>query len=50
MELRDAIIEQGSVATYQVTHGTDRAQIESLAKAAKEAYGRIGVLVNVGSR
>jgi NADP-dependent 3-hydroxy acid dehydrogenase YdfG len=29
-----------------VTDVTDRAQVESLAKAAKEAYGRIDVLVN----
>lgn len=46
VELRDAIIEQGGEAIYQVTDVTDRAQVESLAKAAKEAYGRIDVLVN----
>lgn len=46
VELRDAIIEQGGDAIYQVTDVTDRAQVESLAKAAKEAYGRIDVLVN----
>lgn len=46
VELRDAIIEQGGDAIYQVTDVTDRTQVESLAKAAKEAYGRIDVLVN----
>ncbi|WP_079204447.1 SDR family oxidoreductase [Pseudomonas sp. CC6-YY-74] len=46
VELRDAIIEQGGDAIYQVTDVTDRDQVESLAKAAKEAYGRIDVLVN----
>jgi NADP-dependent 3-hydroxy acid dehydrogenase YdfG len=46
VELRDAIIEQGGDAIYQVTDVTDRAQVESLAKAAKEAYGRIDVLIN----
>lgn len=46
VELRDAIREQGGEAIYQVTDVTDRAQVESLAKAAKEAYGRIDVLVN----
>jgi NADP-dependent 3-hydroxy acid dehydrogenase YdfG len=46
VELRDAIIEQGGDAIYQVTDVTDRAQVESLAKAAKKAYGRIDVLVN----
>lgn len=46
VELRDAIKEQGGDAIYQVTDVTDRAQVESLAKAAKEAYGRIDVLVN----
>lgn len=46
VELRDKIKEQGGEAIYQVTDVTDRAQVESLAKAAKEAYGRIDVLVN----
>ncbi len=46
VELRDAVIEQGGDAIYQVTDVTDRAQVESLAQAAKEAYGRIDVLVN----
>lgn len=44
--LRDAIIEQGGDAIYQVTDVTDRAQVEALAQAAKQAYGRIDVLVN----
>ncbi|WP_341304530.1 SDR family oxidoreductase [Pseudomonas sp. TMP25] len=46
VELRDTIKAQGGEAIYQVTDVTDRAQVESLAKAAKEAYGRIDVLVN----
>ena len=46
VELRDAIVEQGGDAIYKVTDVTDRAQVESLAKAAKEAYGRIDVLIN----
>lgn len=46
VELRDAIKEQGGEAIYQVTDVTDRAQVESLAKAAKEAFSRIDVLVN----
>jgi NADP-dependent 3-hydroxy acid dehydrogenase YdfG len=33
-------------AKYQVTDVTDRRQVEALAKATKEAYGRIDVLVN----
>jgi NADP-dependent 3-hydroxy acid dehydrogenase YdfG len=46
VELRDTIKEQGGDAIYQVTDVTERAQVESLGKAAKEAYGRIDVLVN----
>jgi len=46
IELRDAIVEQGGDAIYQVTDVTDLAQVESLARAAKETYGRIDVLVN----
>jgi NADP-dependent 3-hydroxy acid dehydrogenase YdfG len=46
VELRDTIKEQGGDAIYQVTDVTDCAQVELLAKAAKEAYGRIDVLVN----
>lgn len=44
--LRDAIVEQGGEAIYRVTDVTDRAQFQALADAAKEAYGRIDVLVN----
>jgi len=44
--LRDAIVEQGGEAIYQVTDVTDRSQVEALAQAAKEAYGRIDVLIN----
>ena len=43
--LRDAIVEQGGDAIYRVTDVTDRAQLDALAQAAKEAYGRIDVLV-----
>lgn len=46
VELRDAIVEQGGEAIYKVTDVTERAQVESLAEAAKKAYGRIDVLVN----
>ncbi|CAM4081013.1 SDR family oxidoreductase [Vreelandella rituensis] len=46
VELRDAIKEQGGNAIYQVTDVTDRDQVEALATAAKETYGRIDVLVN----
>jgi len=46
VELRDAIEAQGGEAIYQVTDVTDRAQVESLAKAAKQAYGRIGEAAN----
>lgn len=46
VELRDKIKEQGGEAIYQVTDVTDRDQVEALAKAAKETYGCIDVLVN----
>lgn len=46
VELRDAIREEGGDAIYQVTDVTDRNQVEALAGAAKDAYGRIDVLVN----
>jgi len=39
-------VEQGGDAIYRVTDVTDRAQLDALAQAAKEAYGRIDVLVN----
>ncbi|WP_425459571.1 SDR family oxidoreductase [Halomonas nitroreducens] len=44
--LRDAIVDQGGEAIYRVADVTDRDQVEALAQAAKEAYGRIDVLVN----
>ncbi|SFT40058.1 SDR family oxidoreductase [Halomonas saccharevitans] len=44
--LRDDIVEQGGEAIYRVTDVTDREQVEALAEAAKEAYGRIDVLIN----
>ena len=37
---------RGAEAIWQVTDVTDRNQVESLAAAAKEAFGRIDVLVN----
>jgi NADP-dependent 3-hydroxy acid dehydrogenase YdfG len=44
--LRDAIVEQGGEAIYRITDVTDRAQVDALADAAKQEYGRIDVLVN----
>jgi NADP-dependent 3-hydroxy acid dehydrogenase YdfG len=44
--LRNEIAEKGGDAIYRVTDVTDRAQLEALAQAANEAYGRIDVLVN----
>ncbi len=44
--LVDAIVDQGGEAIYRVTDVTDRDQVEALAAAAKETYGRIDVLVN----
>lgn len=46
VELRDEIKEHGGDAIYRVTDVTDRDQVEALAAAAKETYGRIDVLVN----
>lgn len=40
------IEEDGGTAQYQITDVTDRDQLEALAKATLEAYGRIDVLVN----
>nr|WP_243836242.1 SDR family oxidoreductase [Halomonas xianhensis] len=45
-ELVDAIEQQGGTATYRVTDVTDKDQVEALAKAAKDTYGRIDVLIN----
>jgi NADP-dependent 3-hydroxy acid dehydrogenase YdfG len=42
-----AEIEQdGGTVKYQVTDVSDRSQVEDLAKATQQAYGRIDVLVN----
>lgn len=45
-ELVSDIQKDGGTAKYQVTDVTDRAQVEKLAQAAHQAYGRIDVLVN----
>ena len=45
-ELVTEIEQEGGTAKYQITDVTDRAQVEALAKATKDAYGRIDVLVN----
>ena len=45
-ELVSDIEKDGGTAKYQVTDVTDRAQVEALAKATQQAYGRIDVLVN----
>ena len=45
-ELVAKIDKEGGTAKYQVTDVTDKSQVETLAKTAKDAYGRIDVLVN----
>ncbi len=45
-ELADDINKAGGTAKYQLTDVTDRSQVEALAKATHQAYGRIDVLVN----
>lgn len=45
-ELTDEINNNGGTAKYQVTDVTDKSQVEALAKATKDVYGRIDVLVN----
>ena len=40
------IEQNGGKAKYQITDVTDRAAVEALARATKEAYGQIDVLVN----
>ena len=40
------IQQNGGTAKYQITDVSDRSQVEALAKATKDAYGRIDVLVN----
>ena len=47
--LQDLVAEinnDGGTAKYQVTDVTARSQVEALAKATKDAYGQIDVLVN----
>ena len=45
-ELVSKIEQSGGTAQYQITDVTKREQVEALAKATKDAYGRIDVLVN----
>lgn len=45
-ELVASIEAQGGTATYRTTDVTDRGQVEALAETAREAYGRIDVLIN----
>mgnify|MGYP003114687650 CR=1 FL=1 len=45
-DLTEDLKSRGAEAIWQVTDVTDRNQVESLAAAAKEAFGRIDVLVN----
>ena len=45
-ELVNEIGKEGGTAKYQVTDVTDRSQVEALARATKQAYDRIDVLVN----
>lgn len=45
-ELVSDIEKDGGTAKYQVTDVTDHSQVEALAEATHEAYGRIDVLIN----
>lgn len=45
-DLVDAIEKTGGTATYRVTNVADRAQVQALADATLETYGRIDVLIN----
>lgn len=45
-DLVSEIQQDGGTAKYQVTDVTDKSQVEALAKATKDAYGQIDVLVN----
>ncbi len=45
-ELVSDLEKEGGTAKYQVTDVTDRQSVEALAKATKQAYDRIDVLVN----
>lgn len=44
--LQEELTAKDAEVIYQVTDVTDRKQVESLAKAAKDKFGRIDVLVN----
>lgn len=44
--LAEELESKGGEAIWKVTDVTDRAQVESLASAAKDAFGRIDVMVN----
>ena len=45
-ELVTEIQQDGGAAKYQVTDVSDRSQVEALAQATQQAYGKIDVLVN----
>lgn len=45
-DLVTKIEQSGGTAQYQVTDVTDREQVEALAQATHQAYGRVDVLVN----
>ncbi len=45
-ELVAKIQQDGGTAKYQVTDVSDRSQVEALAQATQQAYGKIDVLVN----
>lgn len=45
-ELVSSIEADGGQAAYRVTDVTDRSQVEALAQAAKDTFGRIDVLLN----
>ena len=45
-QLVQEISEKGGTATYKVTDVTDQMQMQDLAKAALEKFGRVDVLVN----
>ncbi|MDN5869421.1 MAG: SDR family oxidoreductase [Nitrococcus sp.] len=45
-ELVSSIEVDGGQAAYRVTDVTDRSQVEALAQAAKDTFGRIDVLLN----
>jgi NADP-dependent 3-hydroxy acid dehydrogenase YdfG len=45
-ELTAAIEADGGSAAYRITDVTDRSQVEALAQAARETFGRVDVLLN----